>query len=214
MMIKVNLIRNKLSKKIFLLVLFLLIFLPNFSIAITCSEAGGSCETTCPGDTLPGTYDPCPSGKVCCNPEDPTLEEDNYSEGSPGFMFLTGHIVPCGRNTNDPGTDENETAECTLCHLFLMLKRVFDLVLSLLIIVAILFITIGGVIYIVSTGNSNLTGIAKNIIKKTLIGFALMMAGWLMVYTLLVFLSAGDFGMVGEGGSWYEFTCHEVNNFD
>jgi hypothetical protein len=92
-----------------------------------------------------------------------------------------------------------------------MLKNIFDLMISLLIVTAILFITIGGIIYIVSAGNSNMIGIAKNIIKKTLIGFALMLAGWLLVYTLLVFLSAGN--MLGSGGKWYEFNCDLESNF-
>jgi hypothetical protein len=137
----------------------------------------------------------------------------SYQEGSTGgFLLLKGHIVPCGRQSNDNGTAVNETESCTLCHLFIMLKNVFDLMLSLIIVVAILFITIGGVVYIVSTGNSNLTGIAKNIITKTLIGFALMLAGWLLVFTLLTFLSTGS--MVGRGASsWFEFSCDTTSKF-
>lgn len=184
-------------------------FLPLLAEAGTCTNGGGMCvdNASC-GQTL-GTIDDCTGPEVCCNPA--TID---YKEGSTGgFMFLKGHIVPCGRATDDPndalGIDE--TAECTLCHMFIMLKRVADLIFSLMIIAAILFITIGGVIYIVSTGNPNLTGIAKNIIKKTLIGFALMIIGWSIVYTLLVFLSAGD--MIGTNGSWYNFTCDTESKF-
>jgi hypothetical protein len=199
-------------KKLFLFFVLGTIFLfPDPSLALTCQEAGGSCETDC-SETLTGDYDPCPTGQLCCEVSGPTTTESGYQEGSTGgFLFLDGHIVPCGRKTNDPGTDVNETQECTLCHLFIMLKNVFDLMISLLIVAAILFITIGGIIYIVSAGNTNMTSLAKEIIKKTLIGFALMLAGWLLVYTLLVFLSAGN--MLGSGGKWYEFNCDLDSSF-
>lgn len=214
---KIKLIKTKAFKKIILLVLFSMILLPNISLAATCLDAGGSCQTSCSAGTLPGAYDPCPLGQVCCapvasTPSSPTASP--YTEGSTGgFLLLEGHLVPCGRSTNDPGTPNiDETNQCTLCHLFLMSKNVFDLIFSLVIVAAILFITIGGVVYIVSTGNSNLVAMAKNIIKKTLIGFTLMLAGWLLVYTLLTFLSTGD--MVGKGtGSWFEFSCEEESTF-
>lgn len=183
-----------------------------------CVLNGGEClETTSCDETLnEGFYDDsCLGTKVCCKPPKPTPTDDYYEEGTTGgFLLLQGHLVPCGRSTDDIGTtDINETQECTLCHLFIMLKNVFDLMISLLIVTAILFITIGGVIYIVSAGNSNMTGLAKEIIKKTLIGFALMLAGWLLVYTLLVFLSAGENSMVGSGGKWYEFNCDLESSF-
>ncbi len=201
--------------KSFLLTLILFVFFSNFSLAATCEDAGGFCETTCSTGTLPGAYDHCPNGEACCAESSTATPPSavDYSEGSTGsFLLLKGHLVPCGRKTNDSETANNETAECTLCHLFLLLKNIFDLVLSLVIITAILFLTIGGVIYIVSTGNPNLTGIAKNIIKKTLTGFALMMVGWLIIYTLLVFLSANN--MIGTGGKWFEFDCESESRFE
>lgn len=202
--------------KIFFLFCFLGWF-PFVAQAGVCEDNGGACTPvgSCLTAVSGGIYDSaCETGKICC---DPTLITsplaDAYQEGSTGgFLLLKGHLVPCGRLTDDPGTTTiNETENCTLCHLFLLLKNVFDLMLSLLIIVSILLITIGGVVYIVSTGNSNLIGIAKNIITKTLIGFALMLIGWLLVFTLLTFLSTGD--MVGKG-TWFEFNCDSNSRFN
>ncbi len=204
-------------------ILFLFCFLgclPLTAQAGICESNEGQCTPieTCPTSLSGGLYDQeCIGMNVCCDPAiitiPPTATE--YQEGATGdFLLLKGHIVPCGRKTDDPGTTTiKETDECTLCHLFLMLKNVFDLILSLLIIVSILLITIGGVVYIVSTGNSNLTGIAKNIITKTLIGFAVMLISWLLVFTLLTFLSTGD--MVGKDADhWFEFTCDSNSRFN
>jgi hypothetical protein len=197
------------------IVLFLFLTTPlSKTLADDCTDNGGYCGEATSCDQLDsGIHNSACAAvvpdHVCCEPSDSSTPADTYSEGTGGFMLLKGHLVPCGRKTYDSETDNDETAECTLCHLFLLLKNIFDLVLSLVIIVSILFITIGGVIYIVSTGNSTLTGVAKNIIKKTLTGFALMLVGWLIVFTLLSFLSAGDEGMVGTGGKWYEFSCDE-----
>ena len=193
-------------KKIFLL-LVLVIFFP---LGVSAEEEnecvlnGGTCvaENDCAQELTGGSHSQfCSDGETCCETINPDPEEEpgsEHQEGSDdGFLTFQGHIVPCGKSFDNQ--------ECTLCHLFIMLKNIFDLMISLLIVTSILFITIGGIIYIVSTGNTNMTTLAKNIIKKTLIGFALMLVSWLIVYTLLVFLSAED--MVGSDGKWYEFNC-------
>lgn len=206
--------------KIFFIVCFLFC-LPLFAQASDCTDSEGSCTliSSCSLALSGGAYNSdCAVGEYCCDPNGITPTSVSatapaYQEGSTGdFLLLKGHLVPCGRLTDDPGTEDNNEAEdCTLCHLFLLLKNVFDLMLSLLIVTAILFITVGGVVYIVSMGNTSLAGVAKNIITKTLIGFALMLAGWLLVFTLLTFLSAGD--MIGKG-SWFNFTCDTTSRFD
>lgn len=131
-------------------------------------------------------------------------------EGLPGgFMSFTRSIVPCARNCNVPGSNYDETQPCTLCHLMIMIHNIFNLMLALLIIVALLFITLGGVLFIVSAGNPGLRSTAKGIITKTLTGFALFLLAWLIVYGVLVFFSANEnmLGMVRHGGSWFEFSC-------
>jgi hypothetical protein len=127
-------------------------------------------------------------------------------EGLPGgFMFFSGLLVPCGMHNACGGTAG--TQPCTLCHLLVLLSNIYNLLLSLLIIVALLFITIGGVMYIVSAGNPNLKSIAKKIITRTLTGFAIFLLSWLIVYTVLVFISANQ-SQLGTGGNWWEFTCN------
>jgi len=207
------------TKKItFILLSGFFLLIPFFSQADTCTEEIGDCvDINSCTQLVPGDYD-CPiSGQTCCattGATEPPPESEDYQEGSTGgFLLLEGHLVPCGRSSDDAGTSNDETESCTLCHLFLMLKNVFDLTLSLAIVTGILMITIGGVVYIVSAGNPNLISIAKDIIKKTLIGFGLMIAGWLLVFTLLTFLSTGE--MVGEGSSsWFDFSCDTNSRFE
>jgi len=209
---KMILLLKKIRLTLFLtLSVVLFLFIPSVSQAVNCQEAGGTCidsaTTTC--STQPGVYDPCPTGEVCC-----AATAADYEEGSTGgFLLLKGHLVPCGRKTDDGNKAGDQTAECTLCHLFMLLKNIFDLMLSLVIVAAILMITVGGVVYIVSMGSPSLIGVAKSIIKKTLIGFGLMIGGWLMVYTLLTFVSTGSMLGKGTSATWFDFTCDETSLF-
>ncbi len=133
-----------------------------------------------------------------------------------GFGFFRGGLVPCGRQCDDPWTTNyDETASCTLCHFIILFYNIYTLLIALLIIVALVFLTIGGVVYIVSSGNSSLKSTAKGVITKTLTGFAIFLLGWLIVSTILFFVSVNhDFLGTGSGGSWYRFECNTESAFD
>ncbi len=130
------------------------------------------------------------------------------------FLFFKGPLVPCGINkkcADSPSTTLNKP--CTMCHFIILIKNFFDLLLSLLVVVSILMLTVAGVIYIISAG-SGLTGLAKEIIQKTLLGFGLFLLSWLIVYTLLNLLSVKT-EMIGKGGdSWFKFECDTESSFD
>jgi len=140
------------------------------------------------------------------------------SEGIAGVSFLQFDraIVPCGRSCDDIRTvGLDETGSCTLCHLLIMAKNIFDLMFAWIIILALISLTIGGVVYIVSVGNPGTTSLAKGIITKTLMGFAGFLLAWLLVYTILTFLSAKDSALgINSGGHWYEFNCSTESAFD
>lgn len=186
------------------------------STKIDCEEEGGECVSTdsCEYKSLSNTN--CGQDELCClpNPEEEDLQLcDPYEEGiAGGFLFLDRHLVPCGRQCDDPGSVYDETASCTLCHFFLLIKNIFDLILALIIIAAILAITIAGVLYIVSAGAS-LVQRAKEIVKYTLIAFALLLLSWLIVYTALNFMAAKE-EFIGTGDNWFEFKCDLDSPFD
>jgi len=139
------------------------------------------------------------------------------SEGFVGSSYLTFRrsVVPCGRKCDDGLTNYDETCTCTLCHLLILAKNIYDLLLAWLIIVALVMLTSAGVLYIISSGNAALKGLAKTMVTRTLAGFAIFVLSWLIVYTILVFISADEStGMlgIGSGGTWYEFECETENS--
>jgi hypothetical protein len=130
-----------------------------------------------------------------------------------GMGMFSGSIVPCGRSCDDLGTpNTNEMKECTICHFILMGKRIYDLVLSLLIVVSIVMLTASGILYMFSGANPSLNSTAKEIVKKTLIGFALFLGSWLIVSTILILISANN-TFLGTGSSWYNFSCDTTSKF-
>ena len=141
-------------------------------------------------------------------------------EGLKGVDFLVFHgpLVPCGINKTCENS-EGKTGElainkpCTICHFIILIKNVFDLLLSLIITASLFMLTVAGVMYIVSSGGQ-LTGMAKGIIEKTLLGFGIFLLSWLLVYTLLNMLSVNE-KFIGKGTSstWFQFECDTKSNF-
>lgn len=180
-----------------------------------CAKNNGQCvseDTTC--DNPLTQYDnSCDGPAKCCGAiSQKCPEREEGLEG--GFLFFKGSLVPCGRHCDDSGTtDIDETKTCTLCHFLILFKRLYDLLLSLLIIVSLVMITAGGVLYIVSTGNPRMIGIAKGLIVKTLVGFGLFLLSWLIVFTILKFISAKT-SLLGTGSSWFQFTCDIESAFE
>ncbi|MEA1926348.1 MAG: pilin [Patescibacteria group bacterium] len=152
---------------------------------------------------IPGTFShakPCPTA---LQPEEGIAGVD--------FLHFQRAIVPCGRKCDDTRTTHyDETQSCTLCHLLILIKNIFDLLFAWLIIIALIFLTISGVLYIISSGNAGLKATAKGIITKTIAGFAVFILSWLIVYTTLVFVAADDdskLGLQPATDAWFEFTC-------
>jgi len=120
------------------------------------------------------------------------------------FLFLTlenvnaaDSLVPCGTGANDP---------CTLCHFIIGIKGLIDWGMGILITLSLTAISISGVIYIISSGNPELTKKAKNFATSTVIGFSLLLSAWLIInVTLWLFAAKDDLGL--EGKNWHTFTC-------
>jgi len=113
---------------------------------------------------------------------------------------------------DDVGTkDSVENAPCTLCHLVIGVKRLVDWALMIMTYFAMVVIVAMGILYIVSVGNPKLTGMAKEGLKATLFGFALMLLIWLFVAVVLVTLARplSDFK---TGAFWWQFTCSTKSN--
>ena len=110
-------------------------------------------------------------------------------------------IVPCG----------TATSPCTLCHMLTGFKNLIDWVKNLVFTAAILGVTVGGVLYAVSSGSSKMMETAKNFITASLVGFALTLCGWLIVNTVMLTISAQP--NLGVGATnWYTFKCNDSSS--
>jgi hypothetical protein len=141
----------------------------------------GKCQADCkcPAAPPPG---PCPTGPTyTCPPEIkcPTCPEE-----------LRGGLVPCDRSCDDPCTAECECAPCTLCHLFVLAKRIIDfLTLNILFPLAVLMIVIGGVMFLTAAGDPGRIGTAKKILTSVVIGLVIIFLAWLIVDTIIMFIT-------------------------
>lgn len=102
-------------------------------------------------------------------------------------------LVPCGLNG---------TANCTLCHLVLGFKNIYDYLLyTVLLPATILVIVIAGVMYMVSSGNKGMIDKAKSALTYALTAMVLALIAWLVINATLNALGFKN------AGSWYNFTC-------
>lgn len=132
-------------------------------------------------------------------------------------------LVPCGKRAPAEGESKLVTMPCQFCHFFVMFKGIFDFVLQLSIVIAILMFTIGGFLYIIAyagpteilpegvKGGPVLLSRAKKTMTTTALGLLLIFAAWLIVNVVIVTLTTGAPvpGAVGEifGQPWYKVNC-------
>jgi hypothetical protein len=176
-----------------------------------CELEGGRCTPQAQGaeDAAGGinicgqneTPDPdtskCSGSASCCKPGAPKQTQTQTQNATPSTAAISSSssgpisgLVPC-RNS------------CTLCHIILGFKNIFDFFLGLLFIATMLVITVSGVFYMVSTGSKGMIDKAKKAITYGLLAFVVGMGSWLFVNLVME--------MVGYqhpmGGSWWQFTC-------
>ena len=182
-------------------------------------------QTTIPEPKMQPSHEPYNLGNNNISKNATVKVSECVAEGLEGvkFLFFHGPLVPCGivkkcdtsKITDDKVKKRIEglSKPCTLCHFIILIKNIFDLLLSMIFIVAILMLTVAGVLYIISGGGS-MTSLAKGIIQKTLIGFGIFLLSWLLVYTLLNMLSVRK-TVLGKGSSdsWFQFECDTESSF-
>ena len=120
----------------------------------------------------------------------------------PGSTDITRGIVPCGRGGQ---------RMCTLCDLIVGIHVIIKFIMKIAIGVALLAIAIGGVMYVVSAGDSGAVETAKATIKSALIGFIVIFAAWIIVNTVMTFLSANSTLGMKSTTSWQNFECNATN---
>jgi hypothetical protein len=114
-------------------------------------------------------------------------------------------IVSCGRGQS----------MCTLCDLIAGMNNIIQYLMKISIGVALLAMSIGGVMYVVSAGDSKLIDQAKGTMKNAAIGFVIIFAGWLIINTTITYI--GTKTITDNGGtlginvtSWGQFDCNRT----
>ena len=119
-------------------------------------------------------------GQVIC---ETTINVKEPPKPLPVISGPCQNLVPCGTSKNPE--------DCTLRHIFVMIQNIVNCLVFISTIICLLFIVIGGLLYIFSLGNpENLTK-AKNTILWALGGLALVFLAWLIVNTVMHFMGVG-----------------------
>ncbi len=117
----------------------------------------------------------------------------------PGQTTDNSGLIKCGR----PGQNM-----CTLCDLIKGINDIVQFLMKISIGIALLAITIGGILYIVSSGDSGMMDKAKSAIKNALIGFIIVFSAYLIVNTTIVYL--GTKTDLGISAHWGTFDCNRT----
>lgn len=119
-----------------------------------------------------------------------------------------GGIVPCG-SAGEP--------RCDVCQFIVLGFNIITFIRNLLVIACILVITIAGVIYIVSAGNTGMITTAKNALKYALLGVLIVLFGWVVVTFIIRSVALGEneavpangsVGLYVQEGSLWNFDCN------
>jgi len=107
--------------------------------------------------------------------------------------FAADALVPCGLEGK---------ADCTLCHLVIGFKNIYDyLLFTVLLPATVLAVVIAGVMYMVSSGSKGMIEKAKSALTYALTAMLLALLAWLIINVTLNALGFKN------AGSWYNFTC-------
>ncbi len=119
------------------------------------------------------------------------------------FLLVVPAVVQAFQIVPEECTGENATdvSKCGLCQLLKTGVNIFQLGLSLVGTVAVLFLIISGFQYITAGSPEEVAG-AKDSMKKVIFGLLIIIAAWVLVNSIMHALGYG-----GAGSTWYNFKC-------
>lgn len=104
-------------------------------------------------------------------------------------------LVPCG------GPDEEP---CQMCHVADLVNGGVDWLVTVLTLLLTLVIAYAGFLLVTSAGNTSAMEKAKSMFTNSIIGFAIVLAAWLLIdYGMKMLMKDGEAGF----GPWNELTC-------
>ena len=114
------------------------------------------------------------------------------------FAATGAGLVPCGASAV-PMT----ATECGLCDFGTLIQNLINYLLILAVPISIALFAWAGILYFTSVQNPKQIGTAKRLFKSVFIGFALALASWLIIQTILTGLLDPTF----LGGRWNVLSC-------
>jgi len=112
----------------------------------------------------------------------------------PVFAYAAG-LVPCGRDGQ---------GACQMCHTVQLVNGVTAWLVGILSIAAAIMFVIAGYRLVTANGNPSVMQDAKNMITNVAIGFAIVLAAWLLIDLMMKTLLGG--GSVAAG-PWNQIAC-------
>jgi len=168
-----------------------------------CDPGPPAQDAACPGQCQAGCTCPAPPPGNCesdCSCRCPTGPTGIPCPGG----RCDGGLVPCGRTCDDWCTKNCECAPCTLCHLFVLFKRIVDfLVINIIFPLAALMFVVGGVMFLTAGGNPGRIGTAKKIVTAVVMGIVIILVAWLIVDTVITFITPAG----SPFQSWHTIDC-------
>ena len=101
------------------------------------------------------------------------------------FDFGSDTLVPCGRNPNNPDNPPETTVPCNLCHVFVLVRNVISILLTLIILIAPLILIFGGFIMLTSAGVPERANHGKQVLIYTIVGLAIAFGAWMIINTVM-----------------------------
>ena len=113
-------------------------------------------------------------------------------------------LVPCGVGIDNPGTPAwNETDDCELKHLFLLIKNLIDFALwKLTPLIIVIMVVATGVIFYFQFGDASVLATVRRIWHYIGIGVLILLFSWLFLNFLLGILGFD----INVFGRWTEIT--------
>ena len=109
------------------------------------------------------------------------------------------HLVPCGRSDQVGTVDES----CQLGHLFVLIIRAINYLISMAAIVAMYYIVTAGFTLITALGEPEKIETGKKTITHSVVGFSIIILAFVFVNLLV----NGIFGKAGAERKWWDINC-------
>jgi len=134
---------------------------------------------------------------------------------APLAVFAADSLVPCGRKADSNLTDDiDETAPCTLCHLFVLAQRILNFIMwQIAPVLAVLVIAWGGFKMLTAGANPGRRQEGIKSIQTAVIGLLIVFTAWVIVNEVLLFFAPAvkEGGLKGLQSPWNQISCVPKN---